>query len=230
MPVRNPSRPVVRLGGDVAKNVPSLTVTGLQGRRVVETTPVLGDFLGWTGSEWSPVTGPSGSFSAGGDLTGTSSNQTVVGLQTVPVSAVPPTLGQVLTFDGVNWEAATPAGSAATSIDELYGCVVTVAVGDAVYMSAPSTVDKANASSVSTAPAIGIVSSKPSGTTAYVRVSGSISGFVGLATGQKYFLGTTAGGVTTTPVDTPGNIAQVIGVATSTTTLMINPESTFVLM
>lgn len=42
-------------------------------------------------------------FVAGGDLSGTSLTQIVVGLQTVPVSTTPPTPGQVLGFSGGVW-------------------------------------------------------------------------------------------------------------------------------
>jgi len=230
MAVRNPYRLTIRLGGDLSRNLPTVTVTGFQGRTFAATPPVGGDFIGWNGTQWAPTVGPSGSFAAGGDLTGTSSNQTVVGLQTVPVSATVPSLGQVLTYSGADWAPATPAGSTATSVDELFGCIVTVAVGDAVYVSAPSTVDRANANSALTAPAIGIVVSKPTGVTAVVRVSGTISGLAGLVAGRRYFLATSAGGLVTPPVDAGGNVAQVIGIATSTTTLMVNPEPTFVLM
>src|SRR5262252_4621607 len=47
-----------------------------------------------------------GIFSAGGDLSGTNTNQTVIGLQTRHVSTTAPTNGQVLTWSSTNndWE------------------------------------------------------------------------------------------------------------------------------
>ena len=42
-------------------------------------------------------------FIAAGDLTGTNINQTVIGLQTIPLSSSAPTLAQVLTYNGSEW-------------------------------------------------------------------------------------------------------------------------------
>lgn len=52
-------------------------------------------------------------FTAGGDLSGTNTNQTVIGLQTRHVSTTAPTNGQVLTWSTVNndWEPASPAAA-----------------------------------------------------------------------------------------------------------------------
>lgn len=49
-------------------------------------------------------------FTAGGDLSGTNTNQTVIGLQTRHVSTTAPTNGQVLTWVTANndWEPQTP--------------------------------------------------------------------------------------------------------------------------
>lgn len=48
----------------------------------------------------------------GGDVVGPVVEATVVGLQTIPVSAVDPTPGQVLLFDGVQWAPGVPTGIA----------------------------------------------------------------------------------------------------------------------
>lgn len=52
-------------------------------------------------------------FTAGGDLSGTNTNQTVIGLQTRSVSTTAPTNGQVLTWSSTNndWEPQTPTAS-----------------------------------------------------------------------------------------------------------------------
>src|SRR5260370_5407321 len=51
---------------------------------------------------------------AGGDLSGTLSNATVVGLQGTPLVNTPPTNGQVLRFNGSNWAPTTIAGGGGT--------------------------------------------------------------------------------------------------------------------
>jgi len=63
-----------------------------------------------------------GIFSAGGDLSGTNTNQTVIGLQTRHISTTAPTNGQVLTWVSVNndWEPVTPsAGGTVNFVQEV---------------------------------------------------------------------------------------------------------------
>jgi len=54
-----------------------------------------------------------GGFTAGGDLSGTNTNQTVIGLQTRHVSSTAPTNGQVLTWisSSNDWEPANPSAT-----------------------------------------------------------------------------------------------------------------------
>lgn len=65
-------------------------------------------------------TGGGGGFSANGDLSGTSTDQTVVGLQNNPISSVAPTTGQVLTWNGTYWIAEN-AGTGFTAGGDLTG-------------------------------------------------------------------------------------------------------------
>ncbi len=50
-------------------------------------------------------------FTAGGDLSGTSANQTVVGLEGRPLSPVTPTAGQIIQWNGTTWIPATLSGT-----------------------------------------------------------------------------------------------------------------------
>jgi hypothetical protein len=64
-----------------------------------------------------------------------------------------------------------------------------------------------------------------SGATGSVRGSGGkITGLSGLTPGATYYLGTTAGTITTTAPTTDGNLVQEIGVAVSATELLFNPK------
>jgi hypothetical protein len=58
-----------------------------------------------------------GAFTAGGDLSGTETDQTVIGLQTRPVSGIAPTDGYVLTWNGSVWLPLPTAGGVAFSND-----------------------------------------------------------------------------------------------------------------
>jgi len=64
------------------------------------------------------------SFIPGGDLSGTATNQIVIGIYTVPVSSTTPTANQVLTFIGGEWTpsspSSTPTGSAGGDLSGTY--------------------------------------------------------------------------------------------------------------
>lgn len=108
--------PAFSAGGDLSGTSTSQTVVGLQGNAVAAAAPDDGDVLTWndTASQWEPAAGGGGSFTAGGDLDGTSSNQTVVGLQTRALASTAPSDGQVIKWNdsGNQWE---PGAVVATS-------------------------------------------------------------------------------------------------------------------
>ena len=64
--------------------------------------------------------GGGGGFSAGGDLSGSSTDQVVIGIRGVPISAASPTTGQILEFNGSQWLPVTP-GSGFTAGGDLSG-------------------------------------------------------------------------------------------------------------
>ena len=120
-------------------------------------------------------------------------------------------------------------GGGGTFTESDYSCLASVVVNDIVYMSAPGAVAKADASSTTTSPAIGIVSAKPTPTTATVRTDGLITGMPGLVAGDIYYLASGLPGTMTTiaPSVAPGRV-QKLGQAKTTSSFEINIDSDFV--
>jgi hypothetical protein len=89
--------------GDLSGTELLQTVVGLQGRPLAATLPIDGYAIVWdnAGTTWKP--GIVTSFTAGNDLSGTSSSQTVIGLQSNPVSAASPGSGDALIWSGTDW-------------------------------------------------------------------------------------------------------------------------------
>lgn len=115
--------------------------------------------------------------------------------------------------------------SAVERVEIAYTCTATEAVGDIVCLdpSGSNKVIKASNTSTSTAPAIGIIVSKPSTTTAVIRTGVESGGFVGIVAGATYFLGT-SGTLTTTAPTATGTIVQSVGIGVSSTKVLIDPE------
>jgi len=104
-------------------------------------------------------------------------------------------------------------------------------IGDAVYLSAADTVKKATASAPSTTRAIAIATASiANGVPGTYQTSGSLGGLSGLTAGAVYYLSpTTAGLLTLTPPSTLGQYVVEIGVATSTTEILINIQAPILL-
>ena len=83
-------------GGDLSGTSTNQTVIGIYGSPVANASPSSGQALIWNAgtSKWTPTTLSSGSFAAGGDLSGTDTNQVVIGLQGTAISATTPSAGQ----------------------------------------------------------------------------------------------------------------------------------------
>ncbi len=93
------------VGGDLSGSSGSQTVIGLQGRDLAATAPADGEVLKWSAgtSQWEPGTVAS-SFVVGGDLSGSSGSQTVIGLRGRTISTTAPTTGYFYRWSGTQWE------------------------------------------------------------------------------------------------------------------------------
>jgi len=118
-------------------------------------------------------------------------------------------------------------GAPATSLSSPFGCPSSVVVLDAVYHASADRVDRASATSLATAPAVGIVVHKMSPTTCILAYKGEISTFSGLVPSSTYYLDVAAGQITPSPLSTTGNILQRIGWARNPTTLVVEIDLDF---
>lgn len=102
-----------------------------------------------------------------------------------------------------------------------YTCLSGDAVGDWVYVSAASTVAKADADDATKIPSVGVIVSKPTTTSCVVVVAGLATGLTGLTAGSLYYLSTTAGAISATAAASPN--AAPVGIAITTTTMLVLP-------
>ena len=94
--------PITLTGDDVGASNAN-TVVKLQNRPISTAAPTSGQVLEWDGIAWTPATVSSGSVTLAGDATGPSGANTVVKLQTRPVSNAAPSAGQILLWNGSSW-------------------------------------------------------------------------------------------------------------------------------
>lgn len=166
------------------------------------------------------------------DLTTSSTSRlkiTAVGEWLVGASAG--TAGHVLTSNGAGsaptWQAAGGGGGSGSSIliTMTNANAGTINKGDVVYVSAADSVDLGDADAVGTAAGvIGVVADATIATTASGNICthGLVTGLVGLTAGATYYLSQTPGQPTSTAPSTAGTWVVPIGIALSTTDLLVN--------
>lgn len=101
-----------------------------------------------------------------------------------------------------------------------YSCSSLVKVNDAVAVDVADHVVATDNTTI-LKPVLGFVLSKPSTTKAVVQYEGEMKGFSGLTVGLTYYLGDTAGTISATPPSNPGQLVQRVGVARSSTTMVL---------
>lgn len=111
----------------------------------------------------------------------------------------------------------------------IYTAAVALVDGDYCFLDAAGKMAKVDASAESTtkgllAMATEAISADATGT--FVLIGNYTT--TGLTTGSTYYVSTTVGGITATAPSATGNQLRVIGHATSTTNLFINPSQTWI--
>ena len=107
----------ITLNGDVTGVYNSNTVTKIRNKSVSTSEPVAGDVLTWNAvSGWTPTQPSTPSVTLSGDVTGSSSSNTVTKIQGRSVLTTVPTDGQTLTWSSADnaWKPSTSSGSSNT--------------------------------------------------------------------------------------------------------------------
>ncbi len=93
----------IKLKGDLGGTTSIPLVIGIQGNPISDQSPNLLDVLMWNGISWTPMSVGAAGITISGDLSGDTTTQQVVGLQSRPLDSAAPTIGQALIWDGTKW-------------------------------------------------------------------------------------------------------------------------------
>jgi len=126
----------------------------------------------------------------------------------------------ILDASGKIATAQLPNGIGADAITATAG--EALAAGDMVYISNTGTILKADATAPAKAARGYVLTAVSNAASATVYFDESNTSVSGLTPGATYYLSATAGGVTTTPTTTAGQIVQEVGFAVSATNLHVN--------
>lgn len=163
------------------------------------------------------------------------------GVEHVPLAEVVTASGAItsITDKRTKQITATALGGGASATDITRPYTAGVGVNDAVYQKSNGEVDKADASGLSTAPAIGFVTQLdvPASGQCTVRFAGDLAGFSSLTVGKQYILAAAPGlivaeddtGNPNYPDTTPssGEISQEVGIAGTATVLFVGTNRDF---
>lgn len=101
----------------------------------------------------------------------------------------------------------------------------TVLVGHLVYLTGLDAADRADNGNGTTGSAVGIVTSKPTTTTARIKTSGEVGGLSGMTPSSMQFLGTNGERIEFGALPTAtGSVWQELGVAVSPTVILLDIE------
>ena len=127
------------LAGDVTVQAGSTQIASIQSVPVAAPNPTSGQVLGFNGAQWQPTTLSAPAIALAGDVTGQAGSTQIASIQSVPVVAPNPTLGQVLGFNGAQWQPTTPSAPAIVLSGEVTGATGMTRVGAMLGKSLPAT-------------------------------------------------------------------------------------------
>lgn len=121
-------------------------------------------------------------------------------------------------WDGALWDNLENS----EAVENPYTAGENLVAGDVLYISAADTASKADASDDAKIGVIGFASAAASAAAdVLVKTDGIVPGLVGLTAGARYYLSTTAGGISATAPTGAGNNVVQVGFAKSATQLQI---------